>query len=411
MEYRKRFIEKKIKKLASYYKVILITGTMQVGKKTVLTKLFPDYKHITFDPVQDIYRAKSDPDFFLDNFPPPLILDEIQHVPELFSAIQRRVDRSDSFGQYFLTGSQNPSILKMASESMAGRVGFINLGNLLPFEMEGLGDAKDNWLKSFLDDPKIFDGKNPTISFYDKSLAEFLWHGTMPGLLDKPDSIVHSYYNSYVQTYVGRDIRTIANIKEFRDYGLFIRVVAGMTSQEINSSLIGRIIGITPDTARRWLDILNYSYQWIELPAYIGDTTKRVSKQKTGYFTDTGFVCYLQSISSPKALASSPNFEAVFKTFAVNLIMKQLSRTNYYPTIYHWRTNGGAIVDVVLDIDNKLFPINIICKTILSLHDTRAIKSFMETYPEKCNYGIVFYAGKEYYRISENIWAIPWLAI
>jgi|AntAceMinimDraft_17_1070374.scaffolds.fasta_scaffold07304_1 predicted AAA+ superfamily ATPase len=411
MNYRTRFIEKKIKQLASYYKVILVTGTRQVGKSTILTKLFPDYKHITFDPVQDIYRARIDPDLFLDNFPSPLILDEIQYVPELLPAIKRRVDNDDSKGQYFLTGSQNLSMLKTVSESMAGRVGIIKLENMLPIEMIGIGNTNKNWLNKFLNDPQIFDGKISLLSNFNTNLVEFLWRGTMPGLLDMPDSIVPTYYDSYVQTYIERDVRTIANIKELRDFGMFIRIGSALTSQEINSSQIGREIGITPDTARRWLNILNYSYQWIELPPYFGNTIKRVSKKKKGYFTDTGLICYLQSISSPDALAASPNLGAIFETFAVNLIIKQISRLKYSPTLYHWRTNGGAEVDVVLEIDNNLFPIEIKCKTNLSLHDTRGIKSFMKTYSNKCNYGIIFYAGKECYRISEFIWAIPWLAI
>ena len=143
MNYRTRFVENKIKQLASYYKVILISGTMQVGKKTVLTKLFPNYKHITFNSVQDIYRARSDPDFFLDNFPPPLILNEIQHVPNLLSAIKRRIDKNDSQGQYFLTASQNLSILKTVSENMAEQMGIIKLGNLLPIEMAGNGNSDE----------------------------------------------------------------------------------------------------------------------------------------------------------------------------------------------------------------------------------------------------------------------------
>jgi uncharacterized protein len=130
--YKQRLLEDKIKELASYFKIVLMVGARQVGKSTLLSHLFPTLKHITFDPIQDLYGAKADPDLFLKNFPSPLILDEIQYAPDVLSALKRKVDQSDAKGQYLLTGSQNISILKTVSESLAGRVALIQLGSLTP---------------------------------------------------------------------------------------------------------------------------------------------------------------------------------------------------------------------------------------------------------------------------------------
>lgn len=410
MNYRKRHLEEKIKELSSFYKVILLTGARQVGKSSLLSHLYPEYKHITFDPVQDIYGARKDPDLFLDNFPPPLILDEIQYVPQLLPAIKRRVDLSDKRGQYYLTGSQNLSILRSVSESMAGRIGIVQLSGMSLLEMRGLGADEDNWLQKWIISPQNFNGDISLIDNFDQPLINFLWRGTFPALLDAPDSIIPDYFNSYTQTYVERDIRLIENIKDLSQFGRFIRIASALTAQEINPTHIGREIGINPDTAKRWLNMLYYGYQWIELAPYSGNAIKRLSKKRKGYFSDTGLVCYLQNILTPEALLSNPIWGAIFETFAVNQILKQLSRFSSTPTLYHWRTAGGAEVDVIIEMNGRLFPIEIKAKTNLSGHDTKSLRVFINTYKEKCSQGIIFYAGKEIYKAAENIWAIPWLA-
>ena len=411
MNYRKRALEKKALEYASFYKVVLVTGARQVGKTSMLTRLFPTYKHITFDPVQDIYGAKEDPDLFLENFPAPLILDEIQYVPQLLAALKRHVDKTPQTGQYFLTGSQNLSVLRTASESMACRIGIINLDNMTPAELCNEGDNPQNWLQKWTNNPQGFTGNISLLKGFDTPLSHFLWRGTMPGLLDAPDSIVSGYYNSYVQTYIERDIRMMDNIRDLNDFGRFIRLASALTAQEINGAQLGRDIGISPETAKRWLNLLGFGYQWIELLPYSGNVIKRISKKRKGYFTDTGLVCYLQSITSADALVASPLFGALFETFAVNFIQKQLARFSGPSQMYHWRTSGGAEVDIVLDMNGKLFPIEVKAASKLSGHDTKGIRAFIDTYPKKSSPGIIFYAGTECYKINNFTWVVPLLAI
>ncbi len=152
MNYRNRHAEKRLLQLKSFFKVVLVTGARQVGKSTLLAHLFPHIKMIVFDPVQDIYGARQDPDLFLNNFPPPLILDEIQFVPELLPAIKRRVDQFDSQGQYFLTGSQNLGMLSSIAESLAGRVGILPLEGMTLYELLGMG-KQNSWLPTYLHNP------------------------------------------------------------------------------------------------------------------------------------------------------------------------------------------------------------------------------------------------------------------
>ncbi|MBI3232046.1 MAG: DUF4143 domain-containing protein [Candidatus Doudnabacteria bacterium] len=172
-----------------------------------------------------------------------------------------------------------------------------------------------------------------------------------------PTSHIPIYFRSYLQTYIDRDIRLQEDIKQLAEFDRFLGVSASLTAQEINSSHIGREIGISPHTARRWLDLLFFTYQWLELPSYQGNAIKRITGKKKGYFKDSGFACYLQKIDSPESLSISPKLGAVFETWAVNHIHQQCATLSVPPNSYHWRTSGGAEVDLILERDGKLYPI------------------------------------------------------
>jgi predicted AAA+ superfamily ATPase len=231
----------------------------------------------------------------------------------------------------------------------------------------------------------------------------------LPGLLDLPDEIVPDYFRSYIQTYVERDIRLLENIRELTAFDRFLGLSAALCGQEINSSQLGREIGITPATSRRWLDLLENTFQWLELYPYHGNTIKRVSGKRKGFWRDTGITCYLQRISSPEALAVSPLRGALFEAWVVNSIYRLSSLLATPPHLYHWRTAGGAEVDLILELDGRLFPIEVKCKTTLTKHDTRGLRAFRETYgQDKVAPGVIVYAGHECYRVDPFTIAIPW---
>ena len=404
--YKSRQVEKKLKQYAQYFKVVLVTGARQVGKSTMLQHLFPEHKRFVFDPVQDLYGARRDPDLFLDTFPPPLVLDEIQFVPELLPAIKRRVDTLEQSGQYFLTGSQNLSVLKSVAESMAGRVGILNLEGMTIQEM--FSRPEDNWLETYLQSPATFF-KQDLEPVETDPLAQTLWRGSLPGILDMPNDILAGYFRSYIQTYVERDVRLLENIRELSSFDRFLGLSAALCAQEINSSQLGREIGVTPATSRRWLDLLENTFQWLELFPYHGNTIKRISGKRKGYWRDTGLACYLQRLSSPEALAVSPLLGPLFEAWVVNHLYRLSSLLPTPPQLFHWRTSGGAEVDLIMALDGCLFPVEIKCKTSLTKHDTRGLRAFRETYPaEKIAPALIIYAGKECYRIDRHTTAIPW---
>lgn len=410
MIYRKRLAEQKLQQLIRHFKIVLVTGARQVGKTTLLQHGFPEYKLLVFDPLQDLYGAREDPDLFLSNFPPPLLLDEIQFAPQLLPALKRKVDQTENSGQYLLTGSQNLSVLQSVSESLAGRAAILPLEGLSLHETFGQAET-GGWLAHYLDDPESLPDLFQGLIAAGQPLNQFLWRGSMPGLLDKPDAIVPDFLNSYIQTYVERDVRLLEQIQQHATFGRFLGLAAAHTAQEINTSEFGREVGVTPATARRWLDLLTQSFQWLELTPYHGRTVKRLTGKRKGYLRDSGLACWLQRLSSPDAVAVSPLFGSLFESWVVNEVHRQFVTLATAPQAYHWRTAAGAEVDLVLERDGKLYPIEIKCKSRLTGQDRRGLKAFRETYPQQeIMPALVIYAGSECYRLDPHTIALPWNA-
>jgi predicted AAA+ superfamily ATPase len=411
MTYLKRHLEERLRRVAASFKIVLLTGARQVGKSTLLQHAFPDIKAVVFDPVQDLYGARRDPDQFLDTFGTPLILDEVQYVPELFPALKRRVDRCEDRGQYLLTGSQNPAVLRNVSESLAGRVGILRLDGLTPAERTGQAD-EPCWLEAYLNDPEAFVstvGRRPLVKT-DTSLPRYLWRGQLPGLIDFDDQDIPSYWSSYVQAYVERDIRLMASPADLGQFGRFLRLCGALTGQELNQAQMGRELGVNPKTARAWLDLLAWSYQWLDLPAYSGNAIKKLSGKQKGHLSDSGLACYLNAIPTPESLLSSPLFGNLFESWGVAWIARQTQRLRLAPALHHWRTHNGAEVDVVLEFNGRLFPVEFKASSHLSGYDARGIQAFRQTY-ERSAPGVVVYGGREPFRVAEQVVAVPWNAV
>ncbi len=410
MQYKPRNMESKLRVMSEHFKGILLTGARQVGKSTLLAHLFPEAKSVVFDPTQDLYGARRDPDMFLDTFAPPLILDEIQYAPELLPALKRRMDRQQGAGQYYLSGSQQLALLRDVTESMAGRVVVAGLGPMTPLERLGFGGTAP-WMGAWLDHPEEFTGKGWKTPVVDGGVYRHLWRGQLPGTLDLPDSLLPDYYRSYTATYIERDVRRQGGVGDLSEFSRLVGLAAALTAQEINASQFGRELGVAPRTARSWLDILGACYQWNELPAYHGNAVKRVSGKPKGYMGDTGLACWLQRISSPDALAAHPLAGALFETMVVNSLLAEVSLLAVPPRAWHWRSAGGAEVDLVLERDGFLYPVEVKCKTVLSGHDLRGLRSFRETYGDKVRHSLVVYGGSEVIRASSGVTAVPWLMV
>jgi len=330
-------------------------------------------------------------------------------VPQLLNVIKRIVDESPQKPQYFMTGSQNLSMLSTVFESMAGRIGILQLDPMTIYEQLDMADAPV-WLYRYLEDPQNMKSYITGV-MSDLQLTTVLWRGGMPGLLDIPDQFLHRYLSTYVKTYIDRDVRLASDVDDIDSFTDFFGIVAALTAQELNYDHLGREIGVAGSKAKKWLTSLQQGYQWRSIPAYDGNAIKRVVKKRKGYIADTALACYMQQIQSPHALMAHPLRGALFETFVVNTIEALLNALPSKPKLYHWRSDGGAEVDLIIAMDNKLYPIAIKMTSRLSGHDTRGLRAFRETYKNhevKVMPGLIIYVGQDCYRLDEDTLALPW---
>jgi predicted AAA+ superfamily ATPase len=382
MNYIHRQLEKRLLELAAHFPVIVLVGARQVGKTTLLKTLLPAANYVVFDPAIDVEHARQDPDLFLQNHPCPLILDEIQYAPEVVAAIKRHIDRNRQPGQFLLTGSQQWQVMRNLTESLAGRAVILQLDGFSFREWQNATDIRSGWLDRWLKDPSgLTTGFQPPAASPPLSLLEYLFRGSLPDAVTLPLEVLRDYHNSYLRTYVERDARSFANVSDAQLFGRFHRLLAALTAQEVNYAHLGREIGLSPNTAREWLSILQATFQWFETPAYHTNLLKRVSSKPKGYFFDTGLACAGQFISSPEALASHPLLGALFETLVVSEVRKQSGTMPAPPQLFHWRAHSGAEVDLLLERDGKLFPLEIKMTSNPSGYDVRPMNTLRKTLP------------------------------
>jgi hypothetical protein len=408
--YLERCATERLRQLFAAFPVVVVSGARQVGKTTLLRHAFPDLDYVVFDPSLDVENARSEPDLFLHGHRPPLILDEIQYAPELVSALKRRIDEAEARpGMYLVTGSQQWQVMQTLAESLAGRAAFLDLQGFSLQELAG-ADARSGWLEPWLHDPDGFMAAQPQpAKFAERPLWEWLWRGTMPGAHGLDLALVPDFWTGYHRTYVERDARMAGAVDDWQRFGQFVRLMSALTAQEVNASQLGRDIGVTPQTARRWLAILAGTFQWIEHPAFSRNTVKRVSSKPKGYLTDTGLVCYHAHISSPAALGGHPLAGALFETALVNEVRKRASLLPGSTAFSHWRSAGGAEIDLLLERDGVLHPFEVKLTGNPLRRDASGIAAFRKSHPElRVGKGALLCGVERPFWVTEDVAALPW---
>jgi len=425
VHYKPRILADRLRSATSLFPVVVLSGARQVGKSTLLAHALPEWSAVVLDPAIDVAGAREDPDLFLDNHEPPLIVDEVQYAPELVGAIKRRIDRDRTPGQYVLTGSQQWSVLRTASESLAGRAVFLDLGGFALREIAERTES-ESWLDRYLADPAAFvdavarpasglavsgsaasrtELRLPT----QRTLYEQLWRGFLPEADSLDEAWIGDFLRSYVRTYIERDVRLIADVSDWQQFGRFVQLVSALSAQEINHSQLGREIGVTSQTASRWLATLKATFQWYAAPPYQGNAIKRISGKPKGYFADTGLICAMQSISTPRALAGHPLVGAIFETAVVGEIIRLSAAMPTPPALHHWRSHGGAEVDLILERDGVLHPIEIKMTSKPGKSEARGFAALRETYPTQAIApGLVISPIDAPRRLTATDAAIPW---
>lgn len=319
MDYIPRKISGSVLRAAEYYSVIVITGPRQVGKSTLCRHLFGDYRQYNLEDIALRQAVKADPKAFLDSCGKNVVIDEVQHVPDLFSYIQLIVD-GDSERRFVLTGSSNFALLEKITQSLAGRAA---LFTLLPFALEELPDYRNH----------------PT----DQLLAD----GLYPGVVAK--GIPHDlFYRNYYATYIERDVRQLKSIENLDGFQHFIRLAAARCGNEFNASAMGVETGVSSPTIKSWLGILKASYIAFTLSPYYANISKRLTKTPKIYFYDTGLLCWLIGINTPEQLSYHPLRGAVFENLAVVELLKMRFNADESPDMYFYRENSGREVDVMM---------------------------------------------------------------
>jgi len=351
--YKTRTLKDKIARVTESFKVVMLTGMRQVGKTTVLRQLSAQKRqYVTLDNPKDLLLAKTEPEFFFQTYPPPVFIDEIQYAPELFPHIKMLVDSSERTGQVWMTGSQQFLLMKGVSESLAGRMALLDLLGFSLYERQGLGAAQNPFLPS-PKPPAVLKHKDLKETF------EIIWKGSYPGVVDMANDEWSTFYGSYVRTYLERDVRQLSRVGDELAFLRFLKVLAARTGQELNLADIARNVEIAPNTAKNWLSILETSGVVYLLQPYFNNPTKRLIKAPKLFFWDTGLCAFLAEWNTPQTMAAGAMSGAFFETFVVTEILKSHWHNGLKPSVYFYRDNQQAEIDLLIAQDGQLYPIEI----------------------------------------------------
>ena len=386
-----------IKNVSDTFKVLLITGPRQVGKTTLLLSLKPNnMNYVTLDDVNLRRQAQEDPKMFLEEHPWPLLIDEAQYAPELFSYIKIIVDKEQKNGMYWLTGSQQFHLMKNASDSLAGRVGIINLNSFTYSEIIQNENKK-------LFDP-IDIRKSPKIDVND--LYKIIYKGGMPELYNNKNISQEIFFQGYIDTYISRDVKSLTEIGNEMAFKKFIVSVASRTGEQLNYSSLANDSGISVPTAIKWLSILVTSGIVYLLEPYMSSQLKRITHIPKIIFMDTGLACYLAGWSSARDLQLSSSAGHYLKSYIISEIVKSYNARGIRPNISYYRDKDGKEIDLIFYKNNKLYPFEI-KKTASPNSDM--IKNFKELQKTKKEIGtggiICFY--DELMHLDKNNYIIP----
>lgn len=352
--YIHRIMESKLKYLANHFPVVMVCGARQVGKTTLLNQIREgneQIQYVTLDYPRIRALAKEDPELFLQQYQPPIIIDEIQYAPELLSYIKIRTDQGQQNGMYYLAGSQMFHMMRDIRESLAGRVGILSMYSLSRAEIEGRES------EPFLPD-RI---KTTELTDEITDIFEKIYRGGMPRMVTDKELFPEDYFGAYMQTYLERDIRDLITVRDENKFIKFISCAAARTGQEVNLADLAKDVEIDRKTADGWLSILVSSGLVYLLHPYSGNTIKRIIKRPKLYFMDTGLACYLTLWNNPRALELSAMAGAMFENYVISEIIKSYVNhgIDVRSRLCYYRDNNGKEIDLMILENNKVYPIEI----------------------------------------------------
>ncbi len=398
--YIQRSIEPVLKKAVAQFPAVVLTGPRQAGKTTLLKHLFgKTHRYLSLEPPDIRAAAASDPRGFMELYKPPILFDEIQYAPELFFYIKEKIDENrDTYGQYILTGSQNILLLQQVTETLAGRAAILRL---LPLSYPEIAEHP---FKQF---PWESEKREQYSSLSIEEFWKFMLRGSYPELAEHPEKDPFLWQGSYIQTYLERDIRNLRHVGDLTQFQIFLRAVASRSGQLFQISDVAKDIGVAVNTVKAWLGVLEATYQIIIVRPYFANISKRLVKTPKVYFTDVGTLCYLTGLRDIEPLFSGPMAGPVVETFIFSEIYKRITHLGIEPQIYFWRTAAGSEVDLLIENQGQLIPIEVKATATPKPSMAEGIISFHKDIMRKKMNGYVIHLGDEELPLGEGVNALP----
>jgi len=399
--YIRRSLEPTLRKAAAEFPAVVLTGPRQSGKTTLLKHLFGKRcRYVSLEPPDVKAAAQADPRGFLDAYPAPVILDEVQHAPDLLPYIKERIDaRRSRSGQYLMTGSQNILVMEKIGESLAGRAATLRLLPMARREGDGHPDAALPW------ESRGSGGRERNRS--GRGIWRDFLRGGYPELVAHPKRDAGMWHSSYIQTYLERDVRTLRNIGDLTQFQSFLKLLAARNGQLLNLTDFARDLGTAVNTVKAWLSVLEATYQVVVLRPYFANVGKRLVKTPKVYFSDVGTLCHLAGLKDPEHAASGPMGGWIMETAVLAEIVRTIVHRGEEPRIYFWRTSAGEEVDFVVEYEGKLVPIEV--KTSATPRPAMAslIVKFQEDMGKRAMPGYVIHAGEIRLPLGGGVTALP----
>ena len=357
MAYITRELERKFLKLNGFFKAILVTGARQVGKTTMLKHLAEgtNRTYVSLDNAMIRDLAKSDPVLFFQTYKPPILIDEVQKAPELFEQIKVICDESDEKGLIWLTGSQQYGMMKKVRETLAGRIGILELYSLSEREKNGIvfDDELDFSLEA-LRKRRLRVPKNDVINVFNH-----IWEGGMPGVIGVDDELRGEYFNSYIDTYLMRDVAEAGGITDAVKFRKFLLGCAALTSEQVNYTTLAEAADITQPTAKEWLRVLEGLHIIYLLQPYSNNALKRLSKTPKLYFCDTGLCAYLSMWLTPDVLRGGAASGHFYENYVVMELVKNYAYSKNKANVTYYRDANAKEIDVFVEENNVIHPLEI----------------------------------------------------
>ncbi len=405
ISYIQRSLESVIEKAANEFPAVVLVGPRQSGKTTLLRHVFGSRLPLVSLEAPDVRAAAiTDPRGFLALYPPPVIFDEIQYAPDLLPYIKELIDADRNRpGQFILTGSQNLLLMQQVTESLAGRSAIMKL---LPMSQREIQRAPFRLLVWETEIPRA-GAPNYLMETNLKGIWEGVLRGAYPEMVSQPERDARLWQASYVQTYLERDVRNLRNIGDLTLFQTYLRALATRSAQLLNLSELARDVGVSVSTAKDWLSILEASFQVFILRPYYVNIGKRLVKSPKVYFMDTGLLCYLVGLRDIEHAAAGPMGGAIFENLVAAELYKTMTHRGEEPLMYFWRTAAGSEVDLVIEMQEKLLPIEIKLSATPKSEMASAIVGFNKLFKDRVMPGYVVHPGNSILPLGSGVTALP----